>query len=226
MYKVDCEINNTVAIWFKDFYGWVVDATADCEENHGTDDMVFTGTTGTRLFVKQCEIKSLKNFPFKYNGVWNDYFSTDNPDGITKKMMFGNVPPSNIDITHLPEYWSNSTHTPAYGEMPEEWKNKHIYFLNAEDVNHNVRNAKTYKVYKNNACVIYVGYDGIFLFSPKTLKDAFLGYAWFKNRSHFQEIKNTESKPTYELKAVFDMDKAVYHQTYFPKELFITNYKR
>ena len=224
MFKVDCEINNATASWMIGEYDWVIDATADCVENHGVDDIVFTGQTGTTTFVKPCEVKSLKNYPFKYNGEWNRYFSTDNPDGITKKMMFGNTPPPDIDILHLPEYWSNSTHSPEYAPMPEEWKGKHIYFLNAEDVNHNITNAKTYKVFIEKACVIYVGYDGIFLFSPKALKNAFLGYAWFKNKSHFNEIFDTSLKPTYELKAVFDMDKAVYHQVSLPRELFITKH--
>ena len=45
MYKTDCEINNWVASWMVGEYDWVSNATADCEENFGVDDVVFSATT-------------------------------------------------------------------------------------------------------------------------------------------------------------------------------------
>lgn len=221
MHKVDCEINNWVASWMVGEYDWVVDATADCEENFQVDDIVFTATTtcGDRI-IKQQEVKSLKGgYQFKYNGEWNEYFSVDNPNGIIKKMKFGNVPPADMDILDVPHQWEPESFAPSDESIPENWKGKHIYILNAEDKYHRVHNGKTYKIYDNNACLCYVAPDGLILFNPSTLRKAFLGYAWFQVKSHTEEF-NKSYCPTWELKAVFDLDKGAYHSANPPKELF------
>ena len=88
MHKTDCEINNWVASWMVGEYDWVSNATADCEENYGVDDVVFSATTKSGDIVVRCaEVKSIKGgFNFKYDGQWNNWFSTMNPDGIMKKL--------------------------------------------------------------------------------------------------------------------------------------------
>ena len=226
MKKVDCEINTWVASWMIDEFDWITNATADCDENYGIDDVVFSAcTTCGDMIVKQQDVKSLKGgFQFKNNGVWNNYFSTDNPNGIIKNMMFGNVPPASMDIMDVPLWWEPESFTPEYAEMPEEWKGKHIYILNAEDKYHRIHNGKTYKIYQNNACLSYVAPDGLILFNPSTLRKSFLGYAWYKVKSHTEEYNKTYC-PAWELKAVFDLDKGAYHTATPPKELFAKNKK-
>ena len=224
MRKTDCEINNWVASWMIDTYDWVMDATADCEENYKVDDIVFTGCTKSGdIIIKQQEVKSLKGgFQFKYDGMWNNYFSTSNPDGIMRKMKFGNTPPPDMDITEVPYHWEPDSFVPSDAPMPESWEGKHIYILNAEDKYHRVHNGKTYKIYDSNACLCYVAPDGLILFNPSTLRKAFLGYVWFQVKSHTEEF-GEKYCPTWELKAVFDLDKGAYHEANPPKELF---YKR
>lgn len=227
MYKVDCEINKWVASWMVGNYDWITDATASCEENYQIDDIVFSGVTMSGdIIVKQEEVKSLKGgFQFKYNGQWSDYFSTDNPNGIIKKMRFGNVPPHNMSIMDVPYKWEPETFTPEYDEMPEEWKGKHIYILNAEDKYHRVHNSKTYKIFDKNACLCYVAPDGLIFFNPTKLRKAFLGYAWFQVKSHTEEF-GEERNPVWELKAVFDLGVGSYHSANPPRELFEKKYRR
>ena len=226
MRKTDCEINNWVASWMVDEYDWITNATADCVENYGIDDIVFTAVTtcGDRL-IKTQEVKSLKGGKqFKYDGMWNNYFYTSNPEGIISKMMFGNTPPPDMDILDVPHQWEPNSFTPEYRQLPEEWENKHIYILNAEDKYHRVHNGKFYKVVENNACLCYVAPDGLILFNPKTLRKAVLGYAWFRNSSHTEEF-NKDNVPCWELKVIIDLEKGSYHPANPPKELFNKKYR-
>lgn len=221
MHKVDCEINNWLASDLKVRYDWIEDATADCEEDYNPWDVVFTACTksGDRM-IKKSEVKSLKSgYQFKYDGQWNNYFSTSNPDGIIRKMAFGNVPPHDMDILDVPFNWEPDNFHPEKGEMPEEWENKHIYILNAEDKYHRVHNSKAYKITHDNICLCYVAPDGYIIYNPSTLKKAFLGYAWFQVKSHTEEF-GEKYCPVYELKAVYDLDKGVYNEAKPPKELF------
>lgn len=223
MLKTDCKINNWVASWMVDTYDWITNATADCKENYGIDDIVFSATTSSgEILRKFTEVKSLKGgYQFKHDGQWNKYFSASNPDGIVRKMKFGNVPPSNMDILELPYNWEPTSFVPEYAPMPEEWEGKNIYILNALDKFNRAHNSKTYKVFENNASLCYVAPDGLILFSPKTLREAFLGYAWFQVKSHTAEIGDVKYCPAWELKCVFDLDKGIYHEATPPRELFI-----
>lgn len=223
MYKTDCELNNYVASWMKGYYEWVTNATADCEENYQVDDIRFSATTNTgHIIPRTMEVKSLKSGNLKVNGEWSNYFSTNNTNGITKKMMYGNVPPATMDILEGPYKWDPQSFAPEYSPMPEEWKDKHIYFLNAEDKYHRMDNSKAYKVLYDNAYLCYAAQDGILFFSPTTLRKAFLGYVWYRNKSHTEEIYG-ESYPVWELKYVIDLDKGSYHPWNAPKELFKKN---
>ena len=226
MHKTDCEINNWVASWMVGEYDWVSNATADCEENFGVDDVVFSATTKSGDIVVRCaEVKSIKGgFNFKYDGQWNNWFSTMNPDGIMKKLKFGNTPPPSMDIMDVPLFWEPEVFSPTDEPMPEEWENKHIYMLNATDIYHRVENGKTYKVYNNNASLIYVASDGLITYNPHRLRKSFLGYAWYLNKSHTEE-HNKKYEPVWELKAIFNLEEGSYHQANVPKELLIKNKK-
>lgn len=222
MLKKDCEINNWTATWLKTNYDWISNATADCEENYDIDDVVFSATTiSGDIIPKKLEVKSIKGgFQLKYDGEWNDWFSTDNPNGIIKKMNFSNTPPPSMDIIDLPDEWNPEIYGPTDNvDVPEEWKNKHIYFLNAEDKYHRTNNSKAYKVANAEACLTYVAPDGLILFNPSNLKKAFLGYCWYNNKSHTEEY-NKDNKSVYELKAVYSLEDGVYKEANPPRKLF------
>lgn len=226
MYKTDCEINNWVSSCMVSDFDYVVSATANCEENWKVDDIHFQvinkdGDIEDRI----AEVKSIKGgFNFKYDGQWNNWFSTMNPDGIIRKMKFGNTPPPSMDIMDVPLFWEPEVFSPTDEPMPEEWENKHIYMLNATDIYHRVENGKTYKVYNNNASLIYVASDGLITYNPNRLRKSFLGYAWYLNKSHTEE-HNKKYEPIWELKCIFDLDMGYYHQANVPKELLMKNKK-
>ncbi len=222
MYKVDCEINKWVASWMKSNFEWITDATADCVEDYSVGDIVFSGCTKSGdIIVKQQEVKSYKGgWHFKYDGEWSDYFLAENPKGVSRKMMFGNTPPSNMSIMDVPYQWDPDSFTPEYAEMPEEWKGKHIYMLNAEDKYHRVHNSKFYKMVDAHACLCYVAPDGLIFFNPTKLKDAVLGYAWYQVKGHTEEF-GEKKQPVWELKVIIDLEKGSYHPANPPRELFV-----
>lgn len=224
--KTDAELNKAVAEVLPKIVDCILNAYAPEEENHDVDDIYISGVTMQGRFTEKiAELKSLKGgHYFKKNGVWNNYYSTDNPNGITKNMIFGNTPPDDISILELPKQWYPKSYIPKYKPMPDSWKGKHIYMLNAEDKLHGITNCKTYKVFKKGACLFYIAQDGLILFTPKTLREAFLGYAWFKVKSHTTECGTIDKQPVWELKAFFDLDKGAYYPIELDKELF--EYKR
>lgn len=222
MFKTDCEINNWTATWMVGNYNWITNATADCEENFDVDDVVISAVTKSGdIIPKKVEVKSIKGgFQLKYDNEWNPWFSADNPNGIIKKMNFSNVPPSSMDIMDVPYRWEPETFGPTDDvEMPEEWKGKHIYFLNAEDKYHRTHNSKAYKVANANACLVYIAPDGLILYNPTKLKKSFLGYVWYYNKSHTEEY-NKKYNPHWELKAVYSLEEGSYNKANPPKELF------
>ena len=128
MHKTDCDINTWTSSWMVGEYEWITNAAADCEENYGVDDIVFSAVTKSGDIVGKCaEVKSIKGgFQFKYDGQWNNWFSTMNPCGIMKRMKFGNVPPPSMDILDVPYFWEPESFTPTDEAMPEEWEGKSI----------------------------------------------------------------------------------------------------
>ena len=220
MFKTDCNINNLVGGYMLNTYEWIIKVEVNCQENYGVDDIVFYILTKTGEIIKRvAEVKSIKGgFNFKYDGEWNNWFNLDNPNGIAKKMKFGNVPSPSVDILELPYQWEPEALEPTEEPLPEHLKGKKVYMLNATDFKFNVPNGKTYKVYKEDATVIYVAADGLIFFNPTQLRKSFLGYAWYLNKSHTEEI-NKVNKPKWELKCLFDLEGGAYHKVEIPKDL-------
>lgn len=94
-----------------------------------------------------------------------------------------------------------------------------VYFVNAEDRNHRKENGKWNKLLEARACLSYLAPEGIYIFSPKSLKDAFIGYAdyWV---SPTTEIGKPGPKHP-EKKAILDMSKSTYIHCTPPPEFFI-----
>lgn len=92
-------------------------------------------------------------------------------------------------------------------ETPE---NKYVYFINS---------SKFERLIENNACLAYLAPDGFLLFSPKSLRKAYLGEIWYLNKSHTEEFGQGYS-PHYELKALLNLEEGRYYKVKGPYEIF------
>ena len=86
----------------------------------------------------------------------------------------------------------------------------HVYFVNS---------SKYEKLIDSNACLAYLAPDGFILFSPSTLKKAYLGRAWYKNKSHTEEI-NPWYSPHWEEKAIINLEAGTYYRIQGPYDVF------
>ena len=91
-----------------------------------------------------------------------------------------------------------------------------VYFINAEA---DSGPSKWEKVNISGACVSFLAADGVVVYSPKTLKEAFLGYgsAFVTHRTEIGK----KGKKRWEKKALLDLSKGVFIPCNTPKELII-----
>ena len=71
---------------------------------------------------------------------------------------------------------------------------------------------------QNHACLVYIAPDGMIIFNPKELKNAFVGYADYFVRHTTEYGKN--NKRLWETKAVLDLSQGTYVPCNPPIELF------
>lgn len=93
-----------------------------------------------------------------------------------------------------------------------------IWIINAEDRTGGKDNAKFNKLVDNNACLAFVAADGIVLFSPKSLKSALVGYAYWFGK-HTTDFKDKQIRK--EKKAVLDLSKGLFIECEPPKEFLL-----
>lgn len=211
--KVEYKVNSEVASFMLENYPWISNVSVDVDENYAHWDITYTATTlENKEYVGTQEVKTIMNYPIKENGEFRDYFKYD----IKNKMKFGNVPPPISDTRQLPVYWK---YTPTYEEMPEEMKDKPIYFLNASDNTDCIHNSKWHYMNRNNTGLSIVAEDGVIMFNHKQLTDAFLGYAWYYQPAH-TELYHKKYEPHWELKAVIDLSKGSYYKHNIDNNLF------
>lgn len=147
MLKIDCKANQYIAKVLEEKVNPIFRAKADCEENYGIDDIMFSAGTKDRFVGVPCECKTLKGgWKFKYGGEWNEYFTI----GIYNKLVFKKDPP----IVGTP-----------------------IYFINATDAYGDYSKGKYQKLIDNNASLTFLAPDCIIFYTEKMLEKAFLGYA-------------------------------------------------
>jgi len=186
MKKVDCDTNRWLAeaLVLMSAETMVFAATASCDENYGPDDLWISAFTLNGNWVAlPLENKAIKGgYQLKYDGEWNTYFSTQNPNGIMKKLSGDTIPETGF-----------------------------IYFINSSKYN---------KLVANNCCLAYLAPDGFILFSPKKLKEAFLGMAWYKNKSHTEEFGEWYN-PHWEEKALINLETGTYYHIQGPIEIFL-----
>jgi hypothetical protein len=210
--KIEYRINQEVASFMEENYEWVVNTSVSEIEDYAPYDIVYTAQTENVCYVSGQEVKSIMGFPLKEDGEFRDYFKED----IKNKLKFGEVPEYTTNITELPKYWDGK---PKDDEIPENIETKPIYILNAADKYNNIHNSKWYKMNKNKIGLTLCAEDGIIMFSHSQLKKAFMGYAWYLNKSH-TELYNKKIDPHYELKALIDLSKGSYYPNVVNKELF------
>lgn len=146
MMKIDCSANQYVADKLKE-YDWVINATADCEENYWIDDVMFSAGTEENYIGIPMEVKTLKGgWQFKYDDEWNPYFTCDIYNKLT---------------------WKSTV--PEVGTP--------IYFVNATDAYGNFKKGKFGKLLDNHACLSFLAPDGILIYDHRALTEAFCGYA-------------------------------------------------
>ena len=85
-----------------------------------------------------------------------------------------------------------------------------IYFINS---------SKYIKLIDKNCCLAYTAPDGFILFSPSSLKKAYLGDAWYLNKSHTEEF-GERINPHWELKALINLEGGRYFPIQGPIEIF------
>lgn len=96
-----------------------------------------------------------------------------------------------------------------------------VYFVNGTDKYGDFSKGKFTKLLANHACLVFIAADGLVLFSPKSMQEAFLGYAAYKVRHTTEFGKDYER--VWETKAVLDLTKGLFIPCTPPKELLIKN---
>lgn len=185
--KVDCESNRWLASALPSVYDWIVDAKADCEEDFTVADVVFSAMT---------DDNNIKGFDLE-----------------AKRIMGG------WQLKYDGE-WNPYFTSEIYNKLKFEKdmaSGTPIYFVNATDAYGNEENGKWKKLLDDHACLCYLAPDGLLLFSPKTLKDAFIGYADYYVK-HTTQFDN--KKMRWERKAVISLEKGSYIPINPPIELF------
>lgn len=178
MIRIDCEANQFVAKTLQESVEPIFRATADCIETFSVDDIMFSAGTEQNYIGVPCENKSIKGgWQLKYDGEWNNYFTT----GIYNKLTFMGEPPK--------------VGTP-------------IYFVNAVDAHGDYKKGKYNKLIENHAALTFFAPDGILFYTPKMLKEAFLGYADYYVR-HTTEFGKDYNR-RWETKAIIDLSQGIY----------------
>lgn len=188
MHKVDCEANEWVANELPIIYTAITRAIAGCEEDFSVGDIHFSALTSNG------ELKGYDLENKRIMAPWQiKYEESWNPyftEQIYSKIRFDQ------DIT----------------------SGAPIYFVNAVDKFGKEENGKWQKLLKANACLCYFALDGLLLFSPRELREAFLGYGDYY-------VKHTtlygDKVASWEKKSLLDLRKGTYVQLSPPKELFI-----
>lgn len=209
--KIEYEINKEVASFMLDNYDWVINTDISAVEDYQPYDIIYSAETPNMCYVATQEVKSILGFPLKEGNKFRDYFKKD----IKEKLRFGGVPEPISNTKELDKYWCS---TPTHTEIPEYVGDKPIYILNAADKYNNIHNSKWHKMLKNKTGLTLVAQDGIVMYSSSQLKKAFLGYAWYLNKSH-TELYNKKYNPHWELKALIDLSKGSYYPNVVNKQL-------
>lgn len=206
--RTDAAILEFVSKFQENKYDWIDSVTYSDFEDYGID---LTLKTKSGKIVKE-EVKSSRNQPIKKNGYWNNYFSLCNvTNGMYRMCNYADCPKKEESIEEIKSKgYKMSKFTES---IPgSELLCKHVYVLNASALNRMTgeqevmaSNCKFVQMKNENGLLIYVAKDGMLIW--KNIDDALLGYMWMRCK-HTNDFKN--QTVGWELKAIMDMEKAVY----------------
>lgn len=187
MIKVDCQANEYIASVLPKVYDWITAAKADCEEDYSIADVVFSAITNEKGI--RCYDLEAK----RIMGGWQLKYDGE---------------------------WNPYFTSEIYGKLKFDAdivSGNPIYFVNASDAYGNTENGKWKKLIDAHACLCFLAPDGLLLFSPKALRDAFIGYADYYVK-HTTQFEN--KKMRWERKAVIMLEKGSYIPLSPPLEMF------
>ena len=164
-------------------YKEVKDVKIIDEEDYKHYDIVFTDLRDNEYTM---EVKSIRNNLLNEKGKFADFFY----NGIKTKL--------NFDFTSKVER-DNILNS-----------NNPMYIINASDLFGNIYNSKFYNLLNDKSYFAYVANDGILMFNPNQLKSALLGYCFFLNNSHTEDI-NYKYDPNFEYKAIINLNKGTFY---------------
>ena len=190
MRKQDIELqsNQYVASVIVDTFPEIIAASATTEENYKIDDIWFTANT---LF-DEYRAYQMENKTLKGGFRFKE-------DGEFRDYFTRDI------YQKLRFYTDTTSGTP-------------VYFINAEDKYGNMDNGKWQKLLNAHACLSFLAPDGIIIYGPGTLQQAFVGYADYLV-SHTSEF-GKKGERHWELKAVIDLSKGEYIPCTPPEEFF------
>lgn len=180
---------------------YVISAWTFTEENAGPD-VVYITSAGTY----DCELKTRRK-PHTYQ------LSADNPN-----VSFTNVPKRSDTYTTF-DNWFEGENIFRYapkGDIPEQFKSKSIYYLNADNSNGEFMkehtdwryDCKFLKVLKQKETLIILYTDGLYIIDNPTIRKHFIGYFRYKQREWQNETGyfQTESNNSrWSIKAGIDL---------------------
>lgn len=234
MKAIDLKSKQFVTEWEANTFPWITSVSIETEEDGGWDATLST-TAGTY----PQEIKTISTSSFKDEfGEFNSYFNTDCTTGIARNFCYANVPCSSDTLDEIfAEYYGicDTTSFEDYEEdvtpCPENLQGKNIWIINASVVLRNGKEivmsnkSKYYKLMSEKAIFVLMASDGIIVFTPTMLRQAFCGYVRMKCKHINNEnaVYQTNQNYGYELKAVIDLDKGKFFKMDIPKNVLNTH---
>lgn len=236
MKTIDYLSKEFICQWQKENFAWISDVTIEDEEREtGGWDLTLTTTAGTKYSE---EIKTISSAKFLNEyGEFSDYFSVTG-NGICRNMRYCNVPNSGdsleeIFVEYYNSYCTNTIEDYDMDEtpIPTNLKDKKIWIVNASAIARNgseivmSNQCKWWKLVEEKGILILMAEDGVIVFTPKMLREAFCGYARMKCKhiNNANAAYKDNQHYSYELKALIDLSKGKLFKINVQKKILNTH---
>lgn len=201
--RSDKEVLEFISSSLVNKYSWISSVSYPESEDYKIDLTLDCDYGTFPVEVKTSRVHSIKNI----FGGWNDYYRTDNRDGILRFSTFSCVPKTKEELEKI----NLDDIDWGYRGTPKELLGKHIYFLNASTkkgsgISILNPSCKFCHLLRNSGLLIYLTKGGYLVWDPKALEDSFLGFCWTK--CYHTEYFRTDNKQDVELKALFAFEGA------------------
>lgn len=195
-------------------YDWVSSAWTKTEEDFNLDCYFSTSATTYGVEIKTFQNQTLMGT----DGEINDYFKVGNTTGLCRNFRYCNVPDKDDSLAEIfAEYYGtcDTTSIEDYDEdttpCPDEFKDKKVFIVNASAISGGKEivmsnYSKWFKLNSGHNMLIIMAQDGLFIFTEKAIKKAFLGYCRMKTKhTNNSNALIKDFNEYYELKALLDM---------------------